>query len=200
VPVLTVVAGPYGSGKSSVIGTLEYEGRENLLDPDAVAKRINPSDPSRAAVTAAREVIGRAREYLESRQSFVIETTLSSGGTLGTMREARRNGFIVHLVYICLDTTERNIRRVRERVERGGHDVPEKDVRRRYERSLLNLPAARNARGRRRLAYRPRTRLGNARATGDFSYFDDIAVAPLGRMKRGRLSRALSTAVSAADS
>ena len=58
------------------------------------------------------------------------------------MRQARSNGFIVHLVCTCLDTPDYNIRRVRERVERGGHDVPEADVRRRYERSLLNLPAA----------------------------------------------------------
>jgi len=142
VPVLTVVAGPNGSGKSSVIGTLAYEGRENLLDPDAVAKRLNPNNPSLAAVAAAREVILRTREYLESRQSFVIETTLSSGRTLSTMRQARTNGFINRLVYTCLDTPEKNIRRALERVERGGHHVPEADVRRRYERSLLNLPAA----------------------------------------------------------
>jgi hypothetical protein len=45
-------------------------------------------------------------------------------------------------VYICLDTPERSIQRVRERVAQGGHDVPDTDVRRRYIRSLLNLPAA----------------------------------------------------------
>ena len=48
----------------------------------------------------------------------------------------------MRLVYVCLNEPERNIRRVLERVARGGHAVPEDDVRRRYGRSLRNLPAA----------------------------------------------------------
>ena len=139
-PVLTVFGEPNGSGKSSVIREMEFEGRDNLLEADAIAKRIDPANPRRAAVSAAREVIRRTREYLEGYQSFAIETTLSSGSTLATMRQAHARGFIVRLVYVCLDNPERSIQRVCERVIQGGHDVPEEDVRRRYERSLQNLP------------------------------------------------------------
>jgi predicted ABC-type ATPase len=142
VPVLTVVGGPNGSGKSSIVCGLEFEGRDDLLEADAIAKRIDPSNPRRAAVAAAREVIRRTREYLENRQSFAIETTLSSRSTLATMRQAQAHGFVVRLVYVCLDNPERSIQRVRERVAQGGHDVPDADIRRRYNRSLLNLPAA----------------------------------------------------------
>ena len=56
------------------------------------------------------------------------------------MLEAEELGFIVRLVYICVDTPERSIKRVRERAAKGGHFVPDEDVRRRYERSLQNLP------------------------------------------------------------
>jgi predicted ABC-type ATPase len=45
VPVLTVFAGPNGSGKSSLIRQVEFEGRENLLEPDAIARRISPELP-----------------------------------------------------------------------------------------------------------------------------------------------------------
>ncbi len=48
-------------------------------------------------------------------------------------------GFFVRLVYVCLDTPEQNIQRVRERVAQGGHNVPDEDVRRRYARSLSNV-------------------------------------------------------------
>jgi pyrimidine operon attenuation protein/uracil phosphoribosyltransferase len=137
-----VIAGPNGSGKSSVAGQLDYEGRENLLDPDAIAYRMDPANLHRVAVAAGREVIRRTREYLDRGVSFAIETTLSSGSILETMRAARERGFIVQLIFICLDTPERNIQRVGERVSRGGHDVPPADVRRRYMRSLSNLPAA----------------------------------------------------------
>jgi len=141
VPVLTVFGGPNGSGKSSLIAKLEFEGRDNLLEADAIAKRINPADPRQAAVAAGREVILRTRQYLDNRESFAMETTLASRSTLATMLEAEARGFIVRLVYVCVDNPERSIKRVRERVARGGHDVPEEDVRRRYVRSLQNLPA-----------------------------------------------------------
>jgi len=121
---------------------VEFEGRDNLLEADAIAKRINSANPRRAAVAAAREVIRRIREYLKNHQSFSIETTLSSRSTLATMRQAQAHGFIVRLVYVCLDNPERSIQRVRERFAQGGHDVPDADIRRRYDRSLLNLPAA----------------------------------------------------------
>ncbi|HEY6392120.1 MAG TPA: AAA family ATPase [Bryobacteraceae bacterium] len=140
-PLLTVFGGPNGSGKSSVIRKMEFEGRENLLDTDAIAKRMDPANPRRAAVAAGREVILRTREYLGNQQSFAIETTLSSRSSLTTICEAQERGFIVHLVYVCVNTPERSIQRVRERVTEGGHDVPEEDVRRRYVRSLQNLPA-----------------------------------------------------------
>jgi predicted ABC-type ATPase len=58
------------------------------------------------------------------------------------MRTARERGFTVHLAYICLDSAEVNVQRVRARFAQGGHDVPDADIRRRYERSLANVPLA----------------------------------------------------------
>jgi predicted ABC-type ATPase len=139
VAILTVIAGPNGSGKSSIIRGMDFEGKADLLEADAIAKRIDPLNPRHAAVAAGREVIRRTRKYLKTSQSFAIETTLSSASMIDTMREAQKNRFAVHLVYVCLDNPERNIQRVRERVAQGGHDVPDPDIRRRYGRSLANL-------------------------------------------------------------
>lgn len=58
------------------------------------------------------------------------------------MREAKSHGFTVELIYICLDTPEHNMLRVRARVLRGGHNVGDHDIHRRYHRSLANLPEA----------------------------------------------------------
>jgi hypothetical protein len=60
VPVLTVFAGPNGSGKSSLIRQVEFEGRENLLEPDAIARRINPELPKLAGISDGREVLLRS--------------------------------------------------------------------------------------------------------------------------------------------
>jgi predicted ABC-type ATPase len=58
------------------------------------------------------------------------------------MEQARLRGFRVRLIYVCLSHPEHNVNRVWERKSQGGHDVPESDVVRRYERSLANLPTA----------------------------------------------------------
>jgi predicted ABC-type ATPase len=138
VPVVTVIAGPNGSGKSTITGRLTFEGRERLLDPDAVAKRLNPVDPSAAAIAAGREVLERTDEYFATRVSFAMETTLASRRTVEKLREAQATGFEIDFVFVALNNPERNISRIIDRVAKGGHFVPDEDVRRRYARSMLN--------------------------------------------------------------
>ena len=141
-PVLTVFAGPNGSGKSSIIRRVPFIGRDNLLEADAIAARIQGSNPGLARIAAGREVLHRTKVYLQTGDDFAIETTLSGIWTVRVMNEAIARGFFVRLVYICLDSAERCIQRVRERVAQGGHIVPDKDVRRRYVRSLSNMGRA----------------------------------------------------------
>lgn len=75
-PVLNVFAGPNGSGKSTIVALTDFEGKQNLLDPDAIARRIDPGFPQRAAIQAGREVLRRAHEYIQRGESFAIETTI----------------------------------------------------------------------------------------------------------------------------
>jgi predicted ABC-type ATPase len=89
---------------------------------------------------AGREVLRRTDEYLEARESFAVETTLSGHQTLRTMREAKTRGFIMRFVYVALSTPEQNVQRVQSRVIKGGHNVSDTDVRRRYSRSIANVP------------------------------------------------------------
>ncbi|HWE53606.1 MAG TPA: AAA family ATPase [Bryobacteraceae bacterium] len=137
-PVLTVFAGPNGSGKSSLIRRVDFEGRQNLLEPDEIARRITPKLPRQAGISAGREVLRRTAGYLRSGESFAIETTLAGNWTSAAVKEALGRSFFTRLFYVCLDNPERSIQRVRERVAQGGHDVPDIDVRRRYTRSLSN--------------------------------------------------------------
>ncbi len=118
---------------------MDFAGRGNLLEADAIAARIHSGDPGKAAIAAGREVLLRTRGYLDSRQDFAVETTLSGAWTMKVIRQATAQGFFVRLVYICLDSPEQSIQRIHERVAQGGHNVPEEDVRRRYARSLSNL-------------------------------------------------------------
>jgi predicted ABC-type ATPase len=121
---------------------VEFVGRERLLDPDAIARRLNPMNPSAAAIAAGREVVLRTADYLDRGLSFAVETTLSSRSRVDLIREAKSRGFETHLVFIGLGSPDRCISRIKNRVSRGGHFVPDTDVRRRYARSIANAEVA----------------------------------------------------------
>jgi predicted ABC-type ATPase len=141
-PTLSVVAGPNGSGKSTLTSSIWFEGNHNLIDPDAIARGLNPTQPARAAMPAAREAIRRSRAFLADRLSFTLETTLAGHGAVGILREAKNAGYRTVLVYVSLKDPELHIERVRLRVSQGGHNIPEAEIRRRHRRSLERAPEA----------------------------------------------------------
>lgn len=138
-PWLWLLAGPNGAGKSTFAPDLSAT-IENIIGPDAIATQLLPIAPERAALPAGREAIRHIREALKERRSFAIETTLSGRFHFRVARDAKSQGWNIGLTYIGLSTSELAIKRVRKRRHKGGHHVPAADVRRRYERSLRNLP------------------------------------------------------------
>ena len=70
---------------------------------------------------------------------FGFETTLSGKGHLRVVRGLKRRGYDVHIFYLWVPSAELTLARIKERVLRGGHDVPEAIVRRRFGRSLTNF-------------------------------------------------------------
>ena len=76
---------------------------------------------------------------IESDASFVVETTLA-GKTFGQfINRAREQGYLITLVFVFLDSDDLCVRRVARRVAKGGHLVPETDIRRRFTRSIANF-------------------------------------------------------------
>jgi len=138
-PTLTVIAGPNGSGKSTFTRTTHTDLQAPIIDPDAIAREIDPVAPEQAAVAAGREALKRQAAYIERGLSFIIETTLSGNSALRQIEQAREHGFDIHLTFIATNNAETNIERVANRVARGGRHVPDEDVRRRYTRSMENL-------------------------------------------------------------
>ena len=69
------------SGKSSLIRQIEFEGRQNLLEPDAIARRMNEKHPKQAGIAAGHEVLRRSAEYIRNEESFAMEFTLAGKGT-----------------------------------------------------------------------------------------------------------------------
>ena len=90
-------------------------------------------------IEAGKRVLRLAEELIEKRQSFTVETTLSGSTYLRMATQAKRVGFNIMVVFVGTASVEINIERVKARVEKGGHDVPEEDQRRRWPRTLANM-------------------------------------------------------------
>ena len=139
-PTISLIAGPNGAGKTTFAREFLPAAKiPEFLNADSIAAGLSPFDPPRAAVRAARLLLARWRELVGAGQSFGFESTLS-GRTYATMlREARAIGYRIHISYLALPSVRYSIRRVRERVRKGGHDVPLADLRRRFQPSLANF-------------------------------------------------------------
>lgn len=138
-----VLAGVNGAGKSSIAGAAFREHGADYYNPDEAARALRAANPGLSQVQANSAAWHRGHELLEraiaERLDFAFETTLGASTLPRLLAEAAAKGFEVHVWYAGLATPELHIARVRARVARGGHDISEKDIRRRFEHSRLNL-------------------------------------------------------------
>ena len=84
-------------------------------------------------------MLAKINEFLRKGLDFAFETTLSSKSFFNTIKRAKENGYEVTLLFFWLDSVELAIERVKTRVAVGGHDIPEKVIRRRYYSEIKNL-------------------------------------------------------------
>jgi predicted ABC-type ATPase len=140
-PTIYLIAGCNGAGKTTF--AKEFLPKEvkclRFLNADEMARGLSPLDPSAGAVKGARLLLREVHEAIRRAETFGLESTISGLTYLRLLRDAQRRGYVVKLFYLWLPSAEVALRRVRERVRKGGHDVPAADVRRRFERSLTNL-------------------------------------------------------------
>ncbi len=142
-PCIYVLAGVNGAGKSTLGGAVLLQHGIEYFNPDEAAKRIlaaNPSSTQQEANSAAwlegKRLLERA---IAERLNFAFETTLGGNTIAALLERAPASGIEVRVWYVGLSSPELHIARVRARVQRGGHDVPEATIRERYHRSRLNL-------------------------------------------------------------
>jgi predicted ABC-type ATPase len=136
-----LIAGCNGAGKTTF--AKEFLPREvkclRFLNADEIARGLSPLQPTAGAAKAARLLLREIHDAIHSRQTFGLETTLVGLTYVRTFVNARERGYAIKVFYLWLPSATVAIRRVRERVRKGGHSVPAADIRRRYTRSLRNL-------------------------------------------------------------
>ncbi len=138
-----MLAGVNGAGKSSIGGAAFRAFGADYYNPDEAARSLMAVNPGLGQAEANAAAWQQGRRLLEKaiaeRLDFAIETTLGGSTIAHLLAEAAERGFEVRVWYAGLATPELHIERVRARVRKGGHDIPEPDIRRRFEHSRLNL-------------------------------------------------------------
>ncbi len=123
----TIVAGVNGVGKSSLIGVLSSSSSDIgiVIDTDSIKEE-----------TASAEKID---DCLKKGISFTQETTLSGVRTIKTIKRAIELDYEILLYYVGIGSVDESIERIKNRVKKGGHDIPNEDVKRRYEKRFEDL-------------------------------------------------------------
>ena len=142
--VLVVVAGPNGAGKTTFVETFLASIGLRVVNPDQLARALAPDAPETVAYEAARVADTVRRDLVARGVSFCMETVFSDpeDAEVDFLRDARTKGYVVFLVFIGLETPELSLGRVIQRVESGGHDVPDETLIARFPRTVENLRKA----------------------------------------------------------
>lgn len=141
-PELIIIAGPNGSGKTSITQKfLHHEWAEGTIyiNPDQVAKDMfgdwNDSD---AVLKAAKYCAELREKCLTEKKSFVFETVFSAQDKINFVIRAKEAGFFIRLFFISTSNPTINASRIANRVMKGGHDVPIMKIITRYYKSIRN--------------------------------------------------------------
>lgn len=140
-PAILVAAGTNGAGKSSIIQPfIESEGGA-YFNPDQYARALirRGMPPPEANAMAWARGFDRLCSAVESGGAYAFETTLGGQSIPYQLMRALAFGRRVVILYVGLASPELHMQRIRERVARGGHDIPEDKVRQRYDDSRKNL-------------------------------------------------------------
>jgi predicted ABC-type ATPase len=140
-PVLFVLAGVNGAGKSSIGGHLLERSGLTWFNPDTFARELMAAtgcDQETANARAWAESMRRLNAAIAQRRNHAFETTLGGKTIAAKIPRAKRTHDV--LLWFCgLSSPELHVARVKARVAAGGHPIPEERIRARYPRALLNV-------------------------------------------------------------
>ncbi len=140
-PELYIIAGPNGAGKTTASFTIlpQIFNCREFVNADEIARGLSPFNPESVAFESGRIMLGRIEQLMEARKTFAFETTLTTRSYVNLIQRCHKDGYTTNLIFLYLSSPELAIERVRTRVAKGGHNIPENVIKRRYQKGLLNF-------------------------------------------------------------
>ena len=140
-PTLYVIAGPNGVGKTTFADRYLPDEVKQLefVNADLIARGLSPYQPDSVAMEAGKIALKRIREMIGQRVGFTWETTMSGRTAVNWLREARVAGYTLKTYFLWVRDVEVTLRRIRQRVVEGGHDIGDEVSRRRFFKTIQNF-------------------------------------------------------------
>ena len=134
--IFTIIGGVNGVGKSSLSGVLSAESTDLgiIIDTNKINAALGGD-----RIKGGKLAIKRINYCLEKGINFTQETTLSGVRTIKTIPKARELDYFIRLYYVGVSSSDQSISRIKNRVKKGGHSIPDEDVQRRYEKRFADL-------------------------------------------------------------
>jgi predicted ABC-type ATPase len=139
-PTVYVIGGPNGAGKTTFASEFlpDFVQCREFLNADLMAAGLSPFSPEAQNVRAGRLLLERIRELSAAKEDFGFETTFSGRTYARLLSKMKVCGYRTCLFFLWLPTAAMAMARVENRIQQGGHRVPEVDVYRRYSTGLRN--------------------------------------------------------------
>lgn len=135
---LIIVGGANGVGKSTLAYKIRDEFGIDYLGADDIAFQMK-NNSGNSDIKAGKEFFRILEQCLSVEKSLIIESTLSGLGMANNIRNFKKKSYEIHLTYVFVEDVKICKDRIRLRVAKGGHSVPDEDVERRFYRSMKNF-------------------------------------------------------------
>lgn len=140
-PNVYIIAGPNGAGKTTFAKEFlpGFAKCDQFINADLIASGLAPFSPEQVAMKAGRLLLGEIDRLAKEKQDFAFETTLSGKAYFPFLKKLKSQNYSIHLFFLWIPDIKLSLARIAERVKRGGHDIPEKVVRRRFYKGIAHL-------------------------------------------------------------
>lgn len=136
---IVIVADANGVGKTTFARAFLREYDYEFLNANEIAKSLSAGNFEKKKISAGKLFFHKLNDAVRNEKSLLIESTLSGRYLEKFLKSLRDKDYRIYIIFLFADSPEILIERIAERVEKGGHFVPDEDVRRRFARGKENF-------------------------------------------------------------
>ena len=136
---IVIIAGGNGVWKTTFARAFLQHYDYEFLNADEIAKGLSAENPTERKISAGKLFFRKLHESVGQNKSLLIESTLSGRYLQKFIESLQTKDYRISIIFLFVESLEILIERIAERVKKGGHFVPDEDVRRRFVRGKQNF-------------------------------------------------------------